>query len=136
VGRCLPRANSGRGEKAAEGDSSWPLSSRHHGLGSQAGPAWGPAGLAPLSFLAYPAGGEMRGGGGARHPGKTSTSVFPPGPWFPTWRSTAAAEAGSSQSRPAAACGCAELFFLPITDKFCPNVSPSPQLAPHTQSVP
>ena len=30
----------------------------------------------------------------------------------------------------------AELFFLTITDKFCPNVSPSPQSAPHTQSVP
>ena len=30
----------------------------------------------------------------------------------------------------------AELFFLTITDKFCPNISPSPQSAPHTQSVP
>ena len=33
-------------------------------LGSQAGPAWGPMGLIPLSFLARPAGGEIRGGGG------------------------------------------------------------------------
>jgi hypothetical protein len=33
-------------------------------LGSQVGSAWCPVGLASLSFLACPIGGEMRGGGG------------------------------------------------------------------------
>jgi hypothetical protein len=32
--------------------------------------------------------------------------------------------------------GHTELFSLTITDKFCPNVSPSPQSAPHAQSIP
>ena len=89
-------------------------------------------GLAPLSFLARPTGGEsvvvVVVVVGAGIPGEISALVFPPGPRFSTWPVREC-----SQSGPAAACG---QFFLTITDKFCPNVSPSPQSAPHTQSVP
>jgi hypothetical protein len=112
-------------------------------LGSQAGPVQGPVGLTPLSFLSHPMGGEMCGGSGAGILGKPLHRCSPLGHSFPRGASprpacTAAAEAGSSQSDPAAALGQgrAELFFLTITDKFCPNISPSPQSAPHTQSVP
>jgi hypothetical protein len=46
-------------------------------LGSQAGPARGPAGLTSLSFLASSTGSEMHGGGGAGIPGKPRICVPP-----------------------------------------------------------
>jgi hypothetical protein len=59
-------ANSGEGGGGRGSDSSRPLPSRHHGRSRKpGGPVRGPLGFAPLSFLARPAGGEIRGGGGA-----------------------------------------------------------------------
>jgi hypothetical protein len=173
-------------------------------LGRQAGPAQDPVGLTPLSFLACPTGGEMRGGGGAGILGKPPRWCCPLGRGFPhralprlvptlaisvlplargaqlasatavpaeprseqqaTGRFVRCFIQGSScallhqgpscvppkpevpspalrlcPGAPLSSQGCmrgeqagpkensAKLFFLTITDKFCPNVSPSPQ---------
>jgi hypothetical protein len=80
-------------------------------LGSQPGPAQNPVGLAPLSFLACPAGSEIHGvGGGAGTPGKPPHWCSPLGHGFPCGASpwpvwAAASEAGSSQSGPGAMFG-------------------------------
>lgn len=128
----------GGGEEAAE-DSSWPLPGRHHSRsrkpgGAGAGAPW----VSPL-FLFLPVLQAVKCVVvvGQASWGNLHIGVPPPGPQFLTWRRASPRPARTccrrSRKFSVLPCCCmrpgkrAELFFLTITVKFCPNISLSPQ---------
>jgi hypothetical protein len=150
----------GKGNEKQPGNSkhSWPATStvsssssrpsilQRQGLGSGVGEVYSQHGLLGAGGTSMPPEGGRHSGGGEGSGGGDSSRPLPScgihcaHTGSPQSSLAAASQSFSKQSgvlgvaRPRE--NSAKLFFLTITDKFCPNVSPSPQSAPHTQSVP